>query len=99
MLALIIARPISATETPDIMLATRYHESENVTQFWISEKLDGVRARWDGKQLISRGGHIFMAPTWFIQDFPEQPLDGELWMGRGLYEDVVSINRPISFRT
>jgi DNA ligase-1 len=90
MLALIIVRPISATEAPDIMLATRYHESENVTQFWVSEKLDGVRARWDGKQLISRGGHIFMETAWFIQDLPKQPLDGELWMGRGLYEDVVS---------
>lgn len=92
-LTLAIALPVAATETPDVMLANVYRQHEDVTQFWVSEKLDGVRARWDGKQLISRGGKIFIAPEWFIRNFPDKPLDGELWMGRGRYEDVVSIVR------
>jgi DNA ligase-1 len=76
-----------------VMLANVYRQHEDVTQFWVSEKLDGVRARWDGQQLISRGGAVFMAPAWFVQNFPDKPLDGELWMGRGRYEDVVSVVR------
>jgi hypothetical protein len=75
------------------MLANVYRRQEDVTQFWVSEKLDGVRARWDGKQLISRGSNVFVASEWFVRDFPGRPLDGELWMGRGRYEDVVSVVR------
>ncbi len=93
LLALAIALPVTANEAPDVMLANVYHQHDDVTQFWVSEKLDGVRARWDGKQLISRGGNIFMAPAWFVQGFPNKPLDGELWMGRGRYEDVISVVR------
>ncbi len=93
LLTLLIVLPVAATETPDVMLANVYHQHEDVTQFWVSEKLDGVRARWDGKQLISRGGQIFAVPAWFVLNFPDLPLDGELWMGRGRYEDVVSVVR------
>ena len=93
LLTLSIALPAAATETPEMMLANVYRQHEDVTQFWVSEKLDGVRARWDGKQLISRGGKIFIAPDWFVRNFPDKPLDGELWMGRGRYEDVVSVVR------
>jgi len=93
LLTLSIASPVAATETPDVMLAKVYRQHEDVAQFWVSEKLDGVRARWDGRQLISRGGNVFIAPDWFVRNFPDRPLDGELWMGRGGYEDVVSIVR------
>ena len=93
LLTLSSALPVAAAETPDVMLANVYRQHEDVTQFWVSEKLDGVRARWDGKQLISRGGKIFIAPEWFVRNFPDKPLDGELWMGRGRYEDVVSVVR------
>ena len=93
LLTLAIALPVVANEAPDVMLANVYRQHEDVTQFWVSEKLDGVRARWDGKQFISRGGTVFMAPAWFVQGFPDKPLDGELWMGRGHYQDVVSAVR------
>ncbi len=93
LLTLSMATSVAAAEIPDVMLANVYSHHEDVTQFWISEKLDGVRARWDGKQLISRGGRIFAAPEWFVQGFPDSPLDGELWMGHGRYEDVVSVVR------
>ncbi|MDD2658101.1 MAG: DNA ligase [Methylococcales bacterium] len=90
LLTLFIATSVTAVESPDLMLAKIYRQHEDVTQFWVSEKLDGVRARWDGTHLISRSGKIFNAPEWFVRDFPGEPLDGELWMGRGRYEDVVS---------
>lgn len=96
LLTLAIALPVFANEAPEIMLANTYHQNEDVSQFWVSEKLDGVRARWDGKQLISRGGIVFIAPAWFMQGFPDQSLDGELWMGRGHYQDVVSVVRKQS---
>ena len=48
LLALAIALPVTANEAPDVMLANVYHQNDDVKQFWVSEKLDGVRARWDG---------------------------------------------------
>jgi DNA ligase 1 len=54
---------------------------------WISEKLDGVRAFWNGSMLISRHGLEIKCPEWFIEQFPEEfSLDGELWSGRGTFE-------------
>ncbi len=73
------------------MLAQTYRTGLDIEQYWVSEKLDGVRARWDGKQLLSRGGKVFAPPTWFVKGFPNQALDGELWIAPGRYEDVMSI--------
>ena len=80
-----------ASDKPDIMLANIYQQGIDLSQYWVSEKLDGVRARWDGQQLISRGGHVFAAPEWFTKNFPTVSLDGELWMGRKHYEDTSSV--------
>lgn len=73
------------------MLAKTLTSSIDVNQYWISEKLDGVRARWDGQYLISRGGHQLKAPQWFTANFPKQVLDGELWIARGKYQQTVAI--------
>jgi DNA ligase-1 len=59
----------------------------------ISEKLDGVRAWWDGKNFISRLGNIYHAPDWFKEDLPSSALDGELWMGRKMFQKCISIVR------
>jgi DNA ligase-1 len=75
------------------MLADIYRQGIDIRQYRVSEKLDGVRARWDGTHLVSRGGHVFAAPDWFTKGFPAMPLDGELWTGRGRYEEVSSIVR------
>ncbi|SNY52216.1 DNA ligase-1 [Arsukibacterium tuosuense] len=82
---------ITATTKPDLLLAEVYQENIEVQQYWVSEKLDGVRAFWNGEQLISRGGNIIAAPEWFTAGFPEQPLDGELWLGRNKFADTLSI--------
>ncbi|WP_206019500.1 DNA ligase [Pseudomaricurvus alkylphenolicus] len=73
---------------PKLMLAKVYHDGINLTDYWVSEKLDGVRAYWDGQQLLSRRGNRFHAPQWFVRDFPPVPLDGELWMGRGTFDEL-----------
>ncbi|MCA9501114.1 MAG: DNA ligase [Nitrospira sp.] len=78
---------------PELMLADIYRQGLDIGQYRVSEKFDGVRARWDGTHLISRGGNVFAAPEWFTNGFPPFPLDGELWMGRGRYEEVASVVR------
>jgi DNA ligase-1 len=75
-------------EPPALMLAQVYEPGVDVSGYWVSEKLDGVRAYWDGTHLVSRGGHRIRAPAWFVAGFPAEPLDGELWMGRGRFEEL-----------
>lgn len=59
----------------------------------MSEKLDGIRAYWDGKRFISRAGNTFAAPDWFTAGLPDHPLDGELWIGRKRFPDTMSVVR------
>ena len=82
---------LAAATKPDLLLAEVYNGNIDVQQYWVSEKLDGVRAFWDGEQLISRGGNVIAAPAWFIAGFPKQKLDGELWLGRNKFADTLSI--------
>jgi DNA ligase-1 len=83
-------------EPPALMLAKTYAPGGiEVANYWVSEKLDGVRARWDGRQLISRGGHRIQAPAWFTAGFPSLPLDGELWLGRGTFARLSGLARRL----
>ncbi|NDV89584.1 DNA ligase [Alteromonas sp. 345S023] len=74
-----------------LQLAKRYEGNINVADYLISEKLDGIRARWTGAQLITRNGNVIHAPPWFTQYWPEVVLDGELWTQRGDFENIASI--------
>jgi DNA ligase-1 len=78
---------------PPLLLAERWDNVADVTGWWLSEKLDGVRAYWDGKQFLSRLGNLYHAPDWFVQALPDVPLDGELWLGRKQFQGAVSIAR------
>ena len=65
--------------------------------WWISEKLDGVRAVWDCRTLTTRNGQAIHAPQWFIDSMPKaEPLDGELWIGRGQFQRTVGVVRSRS---
>jgi len=77
---------------PELLLLKTYKE-QNITGWVMSEKLDGIRAYWDGKKLISRGGKRIHAPAWFTKDYPPFEIDGELWSKRGDFENVSSIVR------
>jgi len=78
---------------PAILLAEVYRNQVDVTQYLVSEKLDGVRAIWDGQVLSFRSGKTINAPSWFTAALPGRPLDGELWMGRGSFERLSGIVR------
>lgn len=83
---------------PDLMLAKVYQQNIPLNEYWVSEKLDGVRAYWNGEALVSRQGNIYHAPSWFIAGFPKTPLDGELWIGRNKFESLSGLvrkNTPI----
>lgn len=70
-----------------VQLATSY-EGEVVSAYLVSEKLDGIRAIWDGEVLYTRRGNPISAPLWFTENWPHVWLDGELWAGRGGFNDV-----------
>ena len=93
LLAFTVWLPAIAEPPPPITLANVYKEGVELNRYWVSEKLDGVRAYWNGQQLISRQGNVYHAPPWFVAGFPSQPLDGELWIARGAFERVVSTVR------
>lgn len=87
-LLLLLFMPPVFADVPGLLLAKVYSDQEDLAQWWVSEKLDGVRAYWDGRHLISRQGNRFAAPAWFTAGFPDTPLDGELWMGRGTFDEL-----------
>ena len=80
-------------ESPPLVLAEVYRDGINPADYWVSEKLDGVRAYWDGSRLLSRSGHLIHAPDWFTRELPRTALDGELWLGRGQFERLSAIVR------
>ena len=82
-----------AAEPPAILLAEVYRGQVDVSRYLVSEKLDGVRAIWDGATLRFRSGREVHAPEWFVAGLPKRPLDGELWLGRGSFERLSGIVR------
>ncbi|MDD1825518.1 DNA ligase [Photobacterium sp. ZSDE20] len=73
-----------------LVLANTYKQGIDVSEYWTSEKLDGIRALWDGKHLYTRNGNRIYAPKWFTESLPEVHLEGELWAGRGKFHLVQS---------
>ena len=78
---------------PALMLAKRFQGSEALNQFGVSEKYDGVRAFWDGVSMVTRSGRVIPAPDWFLAQLPDEPLDGELWLGYGRFSEISGLIR------
>jgi DNA ligase-1 len=78
---------------PPLLLAHAWENDVDLAGWWMSEKLDGVRAYWDGERFLSRQGNQFHAPDWFTAGLPTTPLDGELWLNRKSFQETVSIVR------
>ncbi len=76
-----------------VLLAKTAPSGVDPEGYLISEKLDGVRAVWDGKVLRFRSGRVVAAPTWFTEKLPKIALDGELWLGRGQFDAVSGMVR------
>ena len=76
----------------ELQKAQIYDKSKhNITNWYMSEKLDGIRAYWNGKELLSKNGNKIYAPSWFIKDLPPFELDGELWTKRNDFENIQNI--------
>jgi DNA ligase-1 len=78
------------------MLASVWRAGQDPSGFLVSEKLDGVRAFWDGQTLRFRSGRVIVAPAWFTAALPKQALDGELWLGRGRFDELSGMVRRAS---
>ena len=78
-------------DAPPLLLAHSWDPSVDPSGWWMSEKLDGVRAFWNGEHFVSRLGNRFFAPEWFVEKLPKTPLDGELFGGRKRFQKTVGI--------
>jgi DNA ligase-1 len=70
------------------MHARLWQAGHEPSAYWVSEKFDGVRAFWDGHTLRFRSGLAIAAPDWFLAGLPKTALDGELWLGRGRFDEL-----------
>ena len=77
MFFMLLVNSVAKEAASQVLLAQIYKSGIDVTQFLVSEKYDGVRAVWDGKNLVSRQGNIIHSPAWFTKDLPKTPMDGE----------------------
>lgn len=92
--ASLLAKPAAADDTRlPLLLAERHHAGIDPADYWVSEKLDGVRAQWDGEALRLRSGARIAAPEWFIAGLPAEALDGELWLGRRRFDELSGLIR------
>jgi len=82
-------------DAPAILLAQNYSNEINPNAYLVSEKLDGVRAIWDGHVLRFRSGRVIHAPVWFTAGFPDHALDGELWLARRSFDQVSAATRRL----
>ncbi len=73
-----------------VQLASKYQAREKISDYWVSEKLDGIRGYWNGKTLLTRNGNTLHSPTWFTQGWPKRAIDGELWLGRDKFQQTSS---------
>ncbi len=81
--------PCGASAQPPLLL--KKYKDQQIEGWLMSEKLDGIRALWNGRELTTRRGNRLFAPDWFLQGFPPFALDGELWSKRDAFAQIQSI--------
>ncbi len=81
---------------PAIQHAANYKTVDDISRYWVSEKLDGMRGYWNGKQLFTRQGNIIYTPKWFTKNWPANAIDGELWMGRAQFQKTLSCVKKVN---
>jgi DNA ligase-1 len=74
----------------ELQKAKTFNSTHHIQNWLMSEKLDGIRAYWDGKEFKTRQGNRINAPQWFTKNFPPFELDGELWTKRMDFENIQS---------
>jgi DNA ligase-1 len=94
LLVLLMAFSNLLTANDSVLLLKTYNAQNHKVMGWLmSEKLDGIRAIWNGEQLLSKQGNPIHAPDWFLQQLPPFAIDGELWTQRNDVENISSIVR------
>lgn len=74
------------------MLASNYDGSQDINNWYMSEKLDGIRCIFSDGVMRSRNGNKFFPPDYFIEKFPKNiTFDGELFLDRKSFSETVSI--------
>ncbi len=72
---------------------------DNLNDYAVSEKFDGIRALWDGQNMFSKSGKILAIPRCFseklaILDLPKGDfVEGEIWIDYGAFEAISSVIR------
>lgn len=81
---------MAATEPMRAQLAHVYNRAtaNDIGDYLVSEKYDGIRAIWTGQRLVTRQNNVIHAPAWFTAPLPDVWLDGELWTQRQDFENV-----------
>ena len=86
-------RAAAQAKAAPVLLAETWDGSLDPRGWWMSEKLDGMRAYWDGTKLLSRLGNVIHAPDYFLGGLPNHPLDGELFLARKSFQQTCAICR------
>ena len=68
------------------MMHGRDWSGQDLAGWWLSEKLHGCRAYWDGSLMWSRGGCVVDVPKHWKTSLPQIALDGEIWAGYGQFK-------------
>lgn len=91
--AIAISNHVHAKQTNPLNLqfAKTYQTNAEISQYWVSEKLDGVRGYWDGKQMFTRRGNPIKLPKFVTNNWPSVPLEGELWTKRNDFESISAL--------
>lgn len=93
LLLVVLAQP--SAQAFEVMLPRVYEGNINLSNWLMSEKLDGVRGYWDGRRLLSKNGTSFDPPPAFIRNFPDFEIEGEIWGGRNTFEKTVGVVKKI----
>ena len=74
----------------DMTLGRDYQQfADNLDGWLLSEKLEDVRAYWDGAQAWTRGGNIIRLPERIRAELPQGvALDGGIFCGRGNFYEA-----------
>ncbi len=94
LLALNLSSVVAAAEN-EPMLPQTDSGTTHIRGWLMSEKLDGVRAFWDGRRLWSKNHNPFSPPPEFTHGLPPFALEGELWGGHGTFHRTVSTVRKL----
>jgi len=80
--------PATANPSAPALALLRDWQGSDPAGWLMSEKLDGWRVLWTGREYVTRGGQVLDVPASWLRGMPDFPLDGELFAGRGLFARI-----------